>query len=89
MRKLREVMRLRFELHLGYQQIARSLLVAAREGAKMAAPGGATLPLVDGSGCARALPGRRGRLDRPRECRMQWAARGSHRRPSGRERQTG
>lgn len=31
----------------------------------MAAPGGATLPLVDGSGCARGLPGRRGRLDRP------------------------
>jgi len=28
MRKIREVMRLRFELHLGYQQIGRSCSIA-------------------------------------------------------------
>jgi hypothetical protein len=33
------------------------LLVAASEGAKMAAPEGATVPTVDGSGCARGLAG--------------------------------
>jgi hypothetical protein len=35
-----------------------TLLAAASKGAKMAAPGGATAPSVDGSGCARGLPGR-------------------------------
>jgi len=30
MRRLREVMRLRFELHLGYQQIGRSCAIRAR-----------------------------------------------------------
>jgi len=36
---------------------ARLVLVAASEGAKMAAPEGATVPTVDGSGCARGLAG--------------------------------
>jgi hypothetical protein len=39
----------------GFQ--GRSVLVAASEGAKMAAPGGATVPLDDGSDCARKLRG--------------------------------
>ena len=37
------------------------VLVAASKGAKMAAPGGTTVPLVDGSECARGLRFRRPR----------------------------
>ena len=38
-----------------FRDYARKMLVAVSEGAKMAAPGGATVPSVDGSRCARGL----------------------------------
>jgi len=51
MRKLREVMRLRFELHLGYQQIGRSCAIGVStvcKYLKRAEAAGLTWPLPDG-----------------------------------------
>ena len=50
MRKLREVMRLRFELHLGYQQIGRSCVIGVstvHKYLKCAEAAGSTWPLFD------------------------------------------
>ena len=51
MRKLREVMRLRFELHLGYQQIGRSCAIGVStvcKYLKRAEAAGLTWPLPEG-----------------------------------------
>src|SRR3954447_23750111 len=51
MRKLREVMRLRFELHLGYQQIGRSCAIGVSTVCKYlqrAEAAGITWPLPEG-----------------------------------------
>ena len=51
MRKLREVMRLRFELHLGYQQIGRSCAIGVSTVCKYlqrAEAAGLTWPLPEG-----------------------------------------
>ena len=51
MRKLREVMRLRFELHLGYQQIGRSCAIGVSTVCKYlqrAEAAGVTWPLPEG-----------------------------------------
>ena len=51
MRKLREVLRLRFELHLGYQQIGRSCAIGVStvcKYLKRAEAAGLTWPLPEG-----------------------------------------
>jgi hypothetical protein len=51
MRKLREVLRLRFELHLGYQQIGRSCAIGVStvcKYLKRAEAAGVTWPLPEG-----------------------------------------
>ena len=51
MRKLREVMRLRFDLHLGYQQIGRSCAIGVStvcKYLKRAEAAGVTWPLPEG-----------------------------------------
>ncbi len=61
MRKLREVMRLRFELHLGYQQIGRSCAIGVStvcKYLKRAEAAGLTWPLPEAWDDARIDVGR-------------------------------
>ena len=68
MRKLREVMRLRFELHLGYQQIGRSCAIGVStvcKYLKRAEAAGLTWPLPEGWDDARVEAGCFPDRDRP------------------------